>query len=729
MATLPNTMSEDDPWAWQAWAAQRDPGAYGWETLDPGFLGHAPRWYADAAGFGGDQAGQGDVHAAMSDEQRQQMADAGYQWRQARGPGYSNLWQVVGPDGKVLDQGGFNRTQSMHGADYALMASVLAAGIGGAAALGNAGIGGGIGAGAAAGAGAGGVSAAEGAAAAAAAGDTAAAWGAGAGLGGDTLAAAGGATNWGAVGNAALRGAALNGGTTAVRGGSLTDILRSAATGAVTGGAGSYVSGLGYSPVVSQAATGAIGAAARGGNGRDIATGAVLGGVNGAMSGWQPTGNQMADSAIRGGITSAVRGGDGQQILTGAANGAIGSLGRSPQAGANPQAGGTTMSDLQYEYGADPNMGGVNYLGGSPTFNEASGGLTFNDLSGGYEGGNLTFDGQGLDTDPSLGQQAGSWLTSNLGNLLRGGTQNQQQRPGGGQNPQGGGSYLDMMGLMLAGGAMGNMMAPGQANTTGQRAAGDANMAIGQQQRDLANQQITQQQQLFQQYQPMLQQLISSSLTSQGQAQGQGQDMWSSYLNTWKPVGEELAARSLEMASPGRIEQQASLAGADAAGRYDRAMGETNRALTAAGANPEKIAALEAAGRLEAARGVAGATATARREGENRSVALLDNAARFGSALPGQALAATQVAGQAGQQASSGFQSLADAALRPATAAAPLLNGAVNANSAAGSLFSNATAAEVASDIAANNSTLGGAGAGLQLWQMMNRPAPTEPKP
>lgn len=380
------------------------------------------------------------------------------------------------------------------------------------------------------------------------------------------------------------------------------------------------------------------------------------------------------------------------------------------------------MSDIQYEYGADPSMGGVNYLGGNPNFNEADGGLTFDNLGGGYEGGNLTFDGQGLDYgQPSTMESVGSWLANNAGRMFAGGGS------GGGPNtrqPGGGGGYLDMAALMLGGGALGNMMKPDPANTAGQRAAGDANMAIGEQQRDLANQQITQQQQLFQQYQPMLQQLISSSLTSQGQAQGQGQDMWSSYLNTWKPVGEELASRSLEMASQGRIDQQANLAGSEAAGKYDRAMGETRRALIAAGANPEKIAALEAAGRLESARGVAGATATARREGENRSVALLDNAARFGSALPGQALAATQVAGQAGQQASSGFQSLADAALKPATAAAPLLNSAVNANSSAGSLFSNATAAEVASDIAANNSTLGGAGAGLQLWQMMNQPKP-----
>lgn len=688
MATtaLPDTMSQDDPWAWQEWAAQRDPGTYGWNNT----------W----------EAGQDATSQLLLEQAGLWNPDnpvTGYTMREARGPGYQRMTQLLDKDGNVVARANPEAFDSFHQDTYRNGAKV----IGGV-------LGAGYGIQALAGAGAaGGGAAAAGEGAAAATGSTA----------GTTAA---GATNWNAIGNAALRSAALNGGTTAVRGGSLSDILRSAATGAVTGGAGGYISGLGYSPIVSQAATGAVGAAARGGNGRDIATGAVLGGVNGAMSGWSPTGNQMTDSAIRGGITSAVRGGDGQQILTGAANGAIGSLGRSPQTGATPQAG-ATMSDLQYEYGADPSMGGVNYLGGNPTFNEASGSPTFDNLGGGYEGGNLTFDGQGLDYgQPSTLESVGSWLANNGGRMFAGGGS------GGGANtrqPGGGGGYLDMAALMLGGGALGNMMKPDPANTTGQRAAGDANMSIGQQQRDMANQQVDQQQQLFQQYQPMLQELIKSSLTSQGQAQGQGQDMWSSYLNTWKPVGEELASRSLEMASQGRIDQQANLAGSEAAGKYDRAMGETRRALIAAGANPEKIAALEAAGRLESARGVAGATATARREGENRSVALLDNAARFGSALPGQALAATQVAGQAGQQASSGFQSLADAALKPATAAAPLLNNAVNANSAAGSLFSNATAAEVASDIAGTNATLGGAGAGLQLYQMMNRPVQTEPKP
>lgn len=149
---------------------------------------------------------------------------------------------------------------------------------------------------------------------------------AGTGATAGTTAATTGGINWGAIGNSALRGAAMNGGMTAVRGGSLTDVLRSAATGAVTGGAGSYVSSLGYSPIVSQAATGAIGAAARGGSGTDILTGAGVGALSGYVAGNGITGNSTVDRAITGAGTTAIRGGNASQIAQGAAGGALSDL-------------------------------------------------------------------------------------------------------------------------------------------------------------------------------------------------------------------------------------------------------------------------------------------------------------------------------------------------------------------------------------------------------------------
>lgn len=129
ITSLPETMSQDDPWAWQAWAAQRDPGTYGWQDLNGVFDPYSGSGMSKPAWWGNDIAGYSradDPSATMTPEQAQMLADAGYKYQTARGPGYANLWRVVDPNGKVVDQGGFNRTQSLHGEDYAMFASVMA---------------------------------------------------------------------------------------------------------------------------------------------------------------------------------------------------------------------------------------------------------------------------------------------------------------------------------------------------------------------------------------------------------------------------------------------------------------------------------------------------------------------------------------------------------------------------------------------------------------------------
>lgn len=129
VSTPVDNPSQDDPWAWQSWAAKQDPGTYGWNTLNGAFDATSGSSQSGPAWWGADLAGyqQGDdPHAEMTPEQRKMLSDAGYTYQTARGPGYANLWQVVGPDGKVIDKGGFNKTQSLHGEDYAMFASVAA---------------------------------------------------------------------------------------------------------------------------------------------------------------------------------------------------------------------------------------------------------------------------------------------------------------------------------------------------------------------------------------------------------------------------------------------------------------------------------------------------------------------------------------------------------------------------------------------------------------------------
>lgn len=91
--------------------------------------------------------------------------------------------------------------------------------------------------------------------------------------------------NWGTVGTQAGRGALINGGMTAARGGDLSDVARSAAIGAVAGGIGGYGADQGWNPAVTRAVSGGTSAALGGGDGRDIARSAMVGGISGAAGG------------------------------------------------------------------------------------------------------------------------------------------------------------------------------------------------------------------------------------------------------------------------------------------------------------------------------------------------------------------------------------------------------------------------------------------------------------
>jgi len=143
---------------------------------------------------------------------------------------------------------------------------------------------------------------------------------------GATTAGAGG-LNWGAVGTAAAKNAAINAGLTLAQGGDMSDALRAGALGAVTGAAGGAMAGYGVNPMLAQGATGALGAAARGGDGSDILRGAAGGAISGGIGqlgqnyGWSPE----ATAAARGAAGAAVGGGDGRDILRGAATGYAGS--------------------------------------------------------------------------------------------------------------------------------------------------------------------------------------------------------------------------------------------------------------------------------------------------------------------------------------------------------------------------------------------------------------------
>lgn len=134
--------------------------------------------------------------------------------------------------------------------------------------------------------------------------------------GGSAAGSTAGGTTLGQVGTAAGKGALVNGGMTAARGGSLSDIAKSAAIGAVSGGAGAGGAAMGWNPAVTGAVTGAGTTALRGGDASDILQGAAGGAFSGYVNSEGVTGNAAIDKAIAAGGSTAIRGGDGQGVLS-----------------------------------------------------------------------------------------------------------------------------------------------------------------------------------------------------------------------------------------------------------------------------------------------------------------------------------------------------------------------------------------------------------------------------
>jgi hypothetical protein len=176
-----------------------------------------------------------------------------------------------------------------------------------------------------------------------------------------------------------------------------------------------------------------------------------------------------------------------------------------------------------------------------------------------------------------------------------------------------------------------------------------------------------------------------------------------------------MAEKSANWASEPRMRAEAERAGAEVQGQFDRARTITSRNLSMAGASPEKIAALEAAGRLEEAKAVGGAQGETRRAVEKEGMAYLDNVARFGRGMPSTGLAAAGLAGSQGAQATGGYGTLANAQTQPAAAANPLFNSAVSANNSSGSLFDRLSGTQADANLQSYNQTMGTL-AGLNQW-------------
>lgn len=267
------------------------------------------------------------------------------------------------------------------------------------------------------------------------------------------------------------------------------------------------------------------------------------------------------------------------------------------------------------------------------------------------------------------------------------------------------GDWINLAGLGF--GVANALNPPDAPDTSGLNAAAAANSDIAKRQQDLAEKQYADTKAIYDEYAPLFKQQAEASIAAQTKSTAQSDAQWADYLQTWKPVEQQLASRSLEMASPGRIDQEGQRAAADASGQFERARQETRRSLEMSGASPEKIAALEASGRLAEAKGVAGATYQGRSGAESKAMAYLDNASRFGRNMPSTGIATAALAGQQGQQAQSAAGNNLSAVTAPGQAAAPLLNNAVSSNNSVGNLLQNAASMQYQGDMNAFNQRMG----------------------
>jgi hypothetical protein len=242
---------------------------------------------------------------------------------------------------------------------------------------------------------------------------------------------------------------------------------------------------------------------------------------------------------------------------------------------------------------------------------------------------------------------------------------------------------LGKAGVALAGsGAAANSLAP-KVDTSGAAANTGTVQGIAAKQLALADEAGANMKAILEKYTPQIDQLLSTNLSAQQDSLKRANATWADYENTWKPAQQQYLQKATDWANPARMEAEAQRAASDTATQYDRAQAESERRLAMSGASPEKIAALQAAGGLTAAKAIGGASSLARRETEKTGMNLLGQAIGQGNTVAQQANTLSSLASQQGSAAQSGLSSAITMNSLPAQLQASLLSGAASTNNAA----------------------------------------------
>lgn len=227
---------------------------------------------------------------------------------------------------------------------------------------------------------------------------------------------------------------------------------------------------------------------------------------------------------------------------------------------------------------------------------------------------------------------------------------------------------------------------------------------------------------LVEQYAPMFQQQIDTSLNTQTRQQGQSDSEWSSYINKFRPAAEKFAANAMSYDTPERRNAASADAQANTVASFDQSGKALDAGLSSAGVDPSSPAAIAARRQLAGQRGLATAVAgnTARQAVEDKGMQYLGQTAGMGQTVAGNSLALADRSNQAGNTAVQQTGQLLSLKTAPETTAAGLYSAAGaqygNAGNLSLGLQSAATQAWQAKDSSTKDWIMGGAKAGASAY-------------
>jgi len=237
----------------------------------------------------------------------------------------------------------------------------------------------------------------------------------------------------------------------------------------------------------------------------------------------------------------------------------------------------------------------------------------------------------------------------------------------------------------VIGGALISNKASKDARAAGER-SDEAAERIANEQAVIGREQLAEDKRRYEEFKPFAMKSMEQALRVGETAEQRATQQWQDYLDTYRPIEQQMAKEAMAEGSPEQQETEAAKARAQVAGSYESAKATTGRDLARMGVNPNSGRhgdfSLQA-GNSQAS-SEAGASNLARDAARTRGIALRSGASQFGRNMPQTGIASDSLAlsgGSAGAQ--TGLGSLA-AGRATASSAAPWFQGAQSGNLFAG---------------------------------------------